>query len=61
MLRRATRAVAPRPVLGTVASHSIRRATGGELGRVYSGPGAHGLTYFPNAGRYSIGHNGVYR
>jgi YVTN family beta-propeller protein len=21
----------------------------------------HGLTYFPNAGRYSLGHNGVYR
>lgn len=25
------------------------------------GPGAHGLTYFPNAGETSIGHNGVYR
>ena len=25
------------------------------------GPGAHGLTYFPNAGAISIGHNGVYR
>jgi DNA-binding beta-propeller fold protein YncE len=21
----------------------------------------HGLTYFPNAGRFSLGHNGVYR
>ena len=28
---------------------------------VRAGAGAHGLTYFPNAGRYSTGHNGVYR
>jgi len=39
----------------------VNAATGGELGRVYAGPGAHGLSYFPNAGRYSTGHNGVYR
>jgi YVTN family beta-propeller protein len=25
------------------------------------GAGAHGLTYFPQPGRYSLGHNGVYR
>jgi YVTN family beta-propeller protein len=25
------------------------------------GPGPHGLAYFPNVGRYSVGHNGVYR
>jgi YVTN family beta-propeller protein len=25
------------------------------------GPGPHGLTYFPQPGRFSIGHNGVYR
>ena len=26
-----------------------------------AGAGAHGLTYFPNAGSISLGHNGVYR
>jgi YVTN family beta-propeller protein len=26
-----------------------------------AGAGAHGLTYFPQPGRYSLGHNGVYR
>ena len=39
----------------------VNAATGGELGRLYAGPGAHGLSYFPNTGRYSTGHNGVYR
>jgi YVTN family beta-propeller protein len=29
--------------------------------RIPVGPGAHGLTYFPNAGSISTGHNGVYR
>ena len=29
--------------------------------RIPVGPGAHGLTYFPNAGDLSTGHNGVYR
>jgi len=36
-----------------------------QTGRVTSviraGAGAHGLTYFPNAGLASLGHNGVYR
>jgi YVTN family beta-propeller protein len=31
------------------------------LQTIRAGAGAHGLTYFPNAGRYSTGHNGVYR
>lgn len=35
--------------------------TGSLIKRIYSGPGAHGLTYFPNAGAHSLGHNGVYR
>jgi YVTN family beta-propeller protein len=26
-----------------------------------AGAGAHGLTYFPQPGRFSVGHNGVYR
>ena len=29
--------------------------------RINVGAEDHGLTYFPNVGRYSIGHNGVYR
>lgn len=31
------------------------------IARIAAGPGAHGLTYFPNVGSRSIGHNGVYR
>jgi YVTN family beta-propeller protein len=31
------------------------------LKRIATGAGAHGLTYFPNAGRISLGHNGLYR
>ena len=31
------------------------------IARIPTGPGAHGLTYFPNVGSRSIGHNGVYR
>jgi DNA-binding beta-propeller fold protein YncE len=29
--------------------------------RIPAGAGAHGLAYFPQPGRFSIGHNGVYR
>jgi len=35
--------------------------TGDVLARIPVGSEDHGLTYFPNVGRYSIGHNGVYR
>jgi YVTN family beta-propeller protein len=35
--------------------------SGQVLDTIRAGAGAHGLTYFPNTGRYSIGHNGVYR
>ena len=35
--------------------------TGGVLARIAVGSEDHGLTYFPNVGQYSIGHNGVYR
>jgi YVTN family beta-propeller protein len=35
--------------------------TGRVVARIYCGPGAHGLTYFPAPGRHSLGHNGVYR
>jgi YVTN family beta-propeller protein len=36
-------------------------ATGNVLAKIPVGAEDHGLTYFPNVGRYSIGHNGVYR
>jgi DNA-binding beta-propeller fold protein YncE len=29
--------------------------------RIRTGPGPHGLTYFPQPGRFCLGHNGVYR
>ena len=35
--------------------------TGKLLKRIPTGGGAHGLTFFPNAGDHSTGHNGVYR
>lgn len=35
--------------------------TGRTLARIPVGAEDHGLTYFPNVGSYSIGHNGVYR
>jgi YVTN family beta-propeller protein len=35
--------------------------TGGLIARIPVGAEDHGLTYFPNVGRYSLGHNGVYR
>ena len=31
------------------------------LHTIYTGSEPHGLTYFPNPGRFSLGHNGVYR
>lgn len=39
----------------------VDTASGALLQRIPVGPGAHGLSYFPNAGRVSLGHNGVYR
>jgi YVTN family beta-propeller protein len=35
--------------------------TGRVITTVHTGAGAHGLTYFPNSGPISLGHNGVYR
>jgi YVTN family beta-propeller protein len=35
--------------------------TGELLDRIRVGSGPHGLTYFPQPGRFCIGHNGVYR
>jgi YVTN family beta-propeller protein len=35
--------------------------SGQMLHSIRTGAGPHGLTYFPQPGRYSLGHNGVYR
>lgn len=44
------------------SSVSVIDSTTGRVLHVISvGPGPHGLTYFPQPGRFSIGHNGVYR
>ena len=39
----------------------IDTRTGQLLARIATGPGPHGLDYFPQPGRYSIGHTGNYR
>jgi DNA-binding beta-propeller fold protein YncE len=39
----------------------IDTATGTLLHRIPVGPGPHGLDYFPQPGRYSVGHTGNYR
>jgi YVTN family beta-propeller protein len=44
---------------GTVSVVDTR--TGELMRRIVVGYYPHGITYFPNVGRYSLGHNGVYR
>jgi len=39
----------------------IDTATGQLLHVIRVGPGPHGLSYFPEPGRHSLGHNGIYR
>src|ERR1700737_681251 len=39
----------------------IDTTAGALLKNIHVGLQPHGLTYFPNVGRYSVGHNGVYR
>jgi YVTN family beta-propeller protein len=39
----------------------ISTVTGRVLHTIAVGPGPHGLSYFPEPGRFSLGHNGVYR
>jgi YVTN family beta-propeller protein len=39
----------------------IDTRNGQKIATLRAGAGAHGLTYFPNVGNYSTGHNGVYR
>jgi YVTN family beta-propeller protein len=43
------------------AVYVIDTVTGALLHKIRAGAGAHGLSYFPNTGRISTGHNGVYR
>ena len=44
---------------GTVSVVDTR--TGRLLHTIPVSPGPHGLSYVPNAGRVSLGHNGIYR
>jgi YVTN family beta-propeller protein len=39
----------------------VNTHTGRLIHTITVGQGPHGLTYFPNAGRVSLGHNGIYR
>lgn len=39
----------------------VSTETGSVLHKIPVGLSAHGLTYFPQPGRFSIGHNGIYR
>jgi YVTN family beta-propeller protein len=43
------------------AVYVLDTGTGKVLHTIYTGAEPHGITYFPNAGRFSLGHNGVYR
>ncbi|HEX2119783.1 MAG TPA: YncE family protein [Acidimicrobiales bacterium] len=39
----------------------IDTSTGGVIATIPTGAGAHGVSLFPQPGRYNVGHNGVYR
>jgi len=43
------------------AVYVIDSNNGAVIARIPTGAAPHGLTYFPQPGRFSIGHNGVYR
>ncbi|MDQ3913210.1 MAG: hypothetical protein M3305_15850 [Actinomycetota bacterium] len=43
------------------AVYVLDTESGELLHTIYTGAQPHGLTYFPNPGRFSLGHNGVYR
>lgn len=43
------------------AVYVLDTRSGELLSTIYTGAEPHGITYFPNPGRYSLGHNGVYR
>jgi hypothetical protein len=39
----------------------IATGTGRLVATIHVGASPHGLAFFPQPGRYSLGHNGVYR
>ncbi|MEV7391680.1 MULTISPECIES: hypothetical protein [unclassified Streptomyces] len=41
--------------------YAIDTGTGRELARIHVGSGPHGLAVYPQPGRYSLGHTGVFR
>jgi len=41
--------------------YAISTRTGGLLARIRVGKGPHGLSVYPQPGRYSLGHTGVFR
>ena len=43
------------------AVYVIDTKSGELLSTIYTGAQPHGIAYFPNPGRFSLGHNGVYR
>jgi YVTN family beta-propeller protein len=43
------------------AVYVLDTETGELLATIHTGTQPHGIAYFPNAGRFSLGHNGVYR
>ena len=43
------------------AIYVLDTSSGELLNTIYTGTQPHGLAYFPNPGRFSLGHNGVYR
>lgn len=43
------------------AVYVLDTRSGELLKTIYTGAEPHGIAYFPNPGRYSLGHNGVYR
>jgi YVTN family beta-propeller protein len=43
------------------AVYVLDTESGELLSTIYTGAQPHGLVYFPNPGRFSLGHNGVYR
>jgi YVTN family beta-propeller protein len=43
------------------AVYVLDTGTGAVIKTIHVGNQPHGLTYFPNVGRFSLGHNGVYR
>lgn len=41
--------------------YALDTATGRQLARIPVGAGPHGLAVYPQPGRYSLGHTGIFR